>query len=77
MFRVQFLEKYFPEYVRRKKDIEFLELKQGNMTVVEYVAKFEELVIHVLITMVRLWRDLNALSLRMDYDLRLNRVLAT
>lgn len=27
-----------------KKEIEFLELKQGNMTVVEYAVKFEELV---------------------------------
>ena len=39
-----FLEKYFPEDVRNKKEMEFLELKQGNMIVVEYVAKFEELV---------------------------------
>lgn len=30
--------------MRSKKDIEFLELKQGNLTVVEYAAKFEELV---------------------------------
>lgn len=27
-----------------KKEIEFLELKQGNSTVAEYAAKFEELV---------------------------------
>lgn len=27
-----------------KKEIEFLELKQGNLTAVKYVAKFEELV---------------------------------
>lgn len=30
--------------MRSKKEIEFLELKQGNLTVVEYAAKFEELV---------------------------------
>ncbi|XP_050892814.1 uncharacterized protein LOC127098299 [Lathyrus oleraceus] len=30
--------------MRSKKEIEFLELKQGNMIVVEYAAKFEELV---------------------------------
>ncbi|XP_050897099.1 uncharacterized protein LOC127103906 [Lathyrus oleraceus] len=30
--------------VRGKKEIEFLELKQGNGTVVEYAAKFKELV---------------------------------
>jgi len=38
------LEKYFPEDVRNKKEMEFLELKQGNMTMAEYAAKFEELV---------------------------------
>lgn len=27
-----------------KKEIEFLELRQGNMTIAEYTAKFEELV---------------------------------
>ncbi|XP_050918753.1 uncharacterized protein LOC127136205 [Lathyrus oleraceus] len=44
VFRVKFLDKYFPEDVCNKKEIEFLELKQGNMIVVEYTAKFEELV---------------------------------
>ena len=39
-----FLEKYFPKDVRNKNEMEFLELKQGNMTVAEYAAKFEELV---------------------------------
>ncbi|XP_050896653.1 uncharacterized protein LOC127103436 [Lathyrus oleraceus] len=32
------------EYVRCKKEIEFLKLKQGNSIVVEYAVKFEELV---------------------------------
>lgn len=41
MFRTELLEKYFQENMRRRKEIEFLELKHGNMTVVEYVAKFE------------------------------------
>ncbi|XP_050877262.1 uncharacterized protein LOC127081016 [Lathyrus oleraceus] len=44
VFRKEFLENYFPEDVRGKKEIEFLELKQGNMTVAEYAAKFEALV---------------------------------
>jgi len=35
-----FLEKYFPEDVRNKKEMEFLELRQGSMTVAEYAAKF-------------------------------------
>jgi len=38
------LEKYFPEDVRNKKEMEFLKLKQANMTMAEYAAKFEELV---------------------------------
>lgn len=44
MFRVEFLEKYFLEDARSKKEIEFLKLKQGSLTVVEYVIRFEELV---------------------------------
>ena len=44
VFKRVFLEKYFLEDVRNKKEMEFLELKQGNMTVAEYAAKFEELV---------------------------------
>ncbi|XP_050878076.1 uncharacterized protein LOC127081892 [Lathyrus oleraceus] len=44
VFRKEFLEKYFPEDVRGKKEMEFLELKQGNMTVAKYAAKFEALV---------------------------------
>jgi len=39
-----FLEKYFPEDVRNNKEMDFLELKQGNMTVAEYATKFKELV---------------------------------
>lgn len=39
--RAHFLEKYFPEDVRSKKEIKSLELNQGNMIVVEYAARFE------------------------------------
>ncbi|XP_058726738.1 uncharacterized protein LOC131598124 [Vicia villosa] len=42
VFRREFLRKYYPEDVRGKKEIEFLELKQGNMSVTEYAAKFSE-----------------------------------
>ena len=35
--------KYFPASTRHAKAREFLELKQGTMTVLEYVAKFTEL----------------------------------
>ena len=35
--------KYFPHTARHAKAQEFLELKQGTMTVMDYVAKFTEL----------------------------------
>ena len=35
--------KYFPDTARHAKAQEFLELKQGTMTVLEYVARFTEL----------------------------------
>ncbi|XP_057426245.1 uncharacterized protein LOC130719650 [Lotus japonicus] len=43
VFRREFLRKYYPEDVWGKKEIEFLELKQGNRSVTEYAAKFVEL----------------------------------
>jgi len=43
VFRREFLNRYFPKDVRGKKEIEFLELKQGDMSVTEYAAKFVEL----------------------------------
>jgi len=43
VFKREFLDRYFLEDVRGKKEIEFLELKQGNMLVTEYATKFVEL----------------------------------
>ena len=42
-FKELFMGKFFPTLARHAKAREFLELKQGNMTVLEYVAKFTEL----------------------------------
>ena len=42
-FRELFMGNFFPTYVRHAKAREFLELKQGTMIVLEYVAKFTEL----------------------------------
>jgi hypothetical protein len=42
-FKDEFLTKYFPTDVRSRKEIKFLKLKQGSMSVVEYAEKFEEL----------------------------------
>ena len=38
-----FMGKYFPDTTRHAKAQEFLELKQGTMNVMEYVARFTEL----------------------------------
>jgi len=32
-FRTQFLEKYFPDIARQDREVEFLALQQGDMTV--------------------------------------------
>ena len=42
-FHDLFMGKYFPDTARLAKAQEFLELKQGTMTVMEYVARFTEL----------------------------------
>ncbi|XP_020206030.1 uncharacterized protein LOC109791176, partial [Cajanus cajan] len=42
-FKKVFLEKYFPDDVRSRKEMEFLELNQGNDIVAEYAAKFDAL----------------------------------
>ena len=42
-FRELFIGKFFPASAKHAKAREFLDLKQGNMTVLEYVAKFTEL----------------------------------
>ena len=42
-FRELFMGKYFLAFAQQAKAREFLELKQGTMTVLEYVVKFIEL----------------------------------
>ena len=42
-FQELFMGKYFPETARHAKAQEFLELKQGSTTMMDYVAKFTEL----------------------------------
>ena len=42
-FQELFMGKYFPKTARHAKAQEFLELKQGVMTVMDYVARFTEL----------------------------------
>ena len=42
-FQELFMGKYFPETAKHAKAQEFLELRQGEMTVMDYVARFTEL----------------------------------
>lgn len=42
-FKELFFENYFSENMQEQMEVIFLELKQGNMTVIEYAAKFNEL----------------------------------
>ena len=39
----QFTEKYVPAHIKRQMVVEFQLLKQGDMTVLQYVMKFERL----------------------------------
>ncbi|XP_011621278.1 uncharacterized protein LOC105420219 [Amborella trichopoda] len=42
-FLEAFNKKYFPDSVRERKEVEFIKLQQGNLTVEQYAAKFVEL----------------------------------
>ncbi|XP_011621155.1 uncharacterized protein LOC105420189 [Amborella trichopoda] len=42
-FLEAFNEKYFPESIKERKEVEFIELQQGNLTIDQYVVKFYEL----------------------------------
>ncbi|XP_057734047.1 uncharacterized protein LOC130949305 [Arachis stenosperma] len=42
-FKEEFYKKYFPRTVRDAKEMELMQLTQGNMSVAEYTRKFEDL----------------------------------
>ena len=42
-FKDVFFKKYFPRSVRRQKQFEFIQLRQGNMIIAEYETKFTQL----------------------------------
>ena len=42
-FTELFLEKYFPRYMQNQMELKFFELKQENLSVTEYEARFTEL----------------------------------
>ena len=54
-FQELFMNKFFPALARHAKAREFLELKQGNMTMLEYVAKFTELARFGMTTWLPIW----------------------
>ena len=43
VFLTIFFDKYILDSVKNEKDTEFIQLKQGSMTISQYVAKFDEL----------------------------------
>ncbi|CAL9098461.1 unnamed protein product [Musa textilis] len=43
LFQEKFNDKYFPDCMREQKELEFLNLIQGSMTVTKYESKFTEL----------------------------------
>ena len=47
--------KFFPASTKHAKAQEFLELKQGNMTMLEYITKFTELHVSGMIMWPHIW----------------------
>ena len=66
-FQELFIGKYFSNTAHQAKAQEFLELKHGTMTVMEYVARFKELARfsddYVATDMAKVWRFENGLNL--------------
>ena len=66
-FRELFIGKFFPASARHEKAPEFLELTQGNMTMLKYVAKFTELACfgddYVATDMAKVWKFKDGLKL--------------
>ena len=75
VFRREFLRKYFPEDVRGKKEIEFLELKQGNLSVVSMLPSLLSWPSFIRITLRKMLSFQSVLSLRMGYSRRLRKQL--
>lgn len=71
------MEKYFFEDIKNKKEMKFLELKQGNMTVVEYAMKFEELYRYFPYYNEEVRESSKCVKFVNGFDLRSNRPLTT
>jgi len=55
-FKVRFREEYFPHSVRYEKEIEFMQLEQGNVLVTEYATRVKHLARFYTQTMIEAWR---------------------
>ena len=55
-FKVRFLEEYFPNSVRYAKEVEFMQLEQGNISITEYATRFKHLARFYTQTMTKAWR---------------------
>nr|KYP41907.1 Transposon Ty3-I Gag-Pol polyprotein [Cajanus cajan] len=66
-FKKVFLEKYFLDSARYAKEAEFFRLKQGNMSVQEYVVKFEHLARYYSQAIIEAWR---CISEGLRYELK-------
>ena len=55
-FKVRFLKEYFPDSVRYAKEIEFMQLEPGNLSVTEYATRFKHLARFYTQTMTEAWR---------------------
>lgn len=43
VLQTAFFDKYFPDSIKNKKEVEFIHIRQSDKSVREYEAKFEEL----------------------------------
>jgi len=55
-FRTRFLEKYFPDSAKHKREAEFLTLQQGNLSMQAYVERFDYLLRFYSQTVTEEWR---------------------
>jgi len=55
-FRTRFLEKYFPDNAKHKREAKFLTFQQGNLIVQAYIDRFEYLARFYLPTITEEWR---------------------
>jgi len=63
-FKARFLEEYFLENVRYAKEIKFMQLEHGDLSVTKYATRFKHLTRFYTKTMTKAWRCKNEFGLR-------------